>query len=180
MDPPILLQCLPLRGEPEELHKLSSSGLSLVGCAGSRFGQIMVDGWLLGTQAALEQASDGAHEDDETPDSCHPSKQLRTIWLSLVENAALKWFQRPMLAAMRMSVPADRHANFYTHFGDSSGVRSQLKMDNRFLGYVCLVDKGMVRWHVHSNEEPKEGDVEALAALITRVNASRMKLKRKT
>ena len=46
--------------------------------------------------------------------------------------------------------------------------RRPLRMENRFLGYVCLVDRGTVRWHVHSNQEPGEEAVRALAALVAK------------
>ena len=46
-------------------------------------------------------------------------------------------------------------------------MRRQLHVENRYLGYVCLVDEeAVVRWHVHSSEVPSKAQVEALQACL--------------
>jgi len=48
-------------------------------------------------------------------------------------------------------------------------LRHKLRFENRFLGYVCVVDEeGVVRWHVHSNEKPTPKQIEALRKLLVR------------
>ena len=85
---------------------------------------------------------------------------------SLVEATALTWLQRPLLWSIRASVPAEQHGSFYCHFGKAGALRRQLRMENSYLGYVCLVDRtGTVRWHVHSNEPPTDEQVGSLAAM---------------
>ena len=42
-----------------------------------------------------------------------------------------------------------------------------MQMQNRYLGYVCLVDPdGVVRWHVHGNELPAEAELAAFGSLV--------------
>jgi ATPase complex subunit ATP10 len=128
-----------------------ASRLTLLGCSGSRMAQPMVDGWLDGVLSAASAAGPA----------------LQTVRLSLVEGGALTWFERPLLWTMRATVPREQHASFFAHFGNAEPVRRQLRMENRYLGYVCLVDRaGTVRWHVHSNEPPSEEQVQGLAALV--------------
>lgn len=127
----------------------SGSGLfagrwTLLGCAGSSYAQPMVDAWLEAAEADVQRQ-----------------------WLSLLEGRVLSWFQRPLLTMMRRSVPAERHTVFCCHFGDAREVRRALQMQNKYLGYVCLVDpKGVVRWHVHGSEVPSEREVGALRSLL--------------
>ena len=92
---------------------------------------------------------------------------MQTVRLSLVEATALTWLQRPLLWSIRASVPAEQHGSFYCHFGKAGALKRQLRMENSYLGYVCLVDRtGTVRWHVHSNEPPTDEQVASLAALV--------------
>ncbi|KAL1507141.1 hypothetical protein AB1Y20_007994 [Prymnesium parvum] len=147
-------ECEPLVGERATLLKVFGDGITLLGCAGSKFSQEMVDSWLLGTRAAMA-TGDGASE-------------LNIVWLSLVDSFALGFLRRPLMAAMRMSVPPERQSLFYTYFGDSTQIRTQLKMENKFLGYVCVIDRGLVRWIAHSNEIPTDKDVQALSSLLLR------------
>lgn len=142
-----------LSGEAYDTAELLRRGVSLVGCSGSQFAAHMVDAWLDGAVDAL--AGSGGDAADG----------LRVARLSLIDGAALSWLRRPLLLSMRMSVPRERHNSFLPWFGDSTVPRRQLRMDNRFLGYVCLVDRGVVRWHVHGNEVPDSGAVSALAQL---------------
>jgi hypothetical protein len=130
---------------------------TLLGCAGSNFAQPMVDGWLTGVAGALQERGGAAAD----------ALQLR--WLSLIERAALGWFARPLLATMRMSIPAERHAAFSCRFGETTDLRADMQMPNRYLGFVCLIDgAGLVRWHVHGNEEPTGEQISALARLLER------------
>tara|TARA_B100000795_G_scaffold231015_1_gene188687 strand:+ start:433 stop:951 length:519 start_codon:yes stop_codon:yes gene_type:complete len=129
---------------------LFASRLTLLGCTGSRMAEPMVNGWLDGVTAATEAVP-----------------AMQTVRLSLVEQAALAWLQRPLLWSIRSSVPVEQHGHFYCHFGKAEALRRQLRMENSYLGYVCLVDRtGTVRWHVHSNEPPTEEQVASLAALV--------------
>jgi hypothetical protein len=135
---------------------------SLVGCAGSQFAQSMVDGWLT--------AGDGS---DATAASEAEASSLQTMRLSLIDGVLLAWLRRPLLVSMRMSVPRERHAAFMCHFGDSTEARRALHMQNRYLGYVCLVDpEGVVRWHVHGNEPPDERALGTLRKLVHAALAS--------
>lgn len=175
------------------MQQLFSNGMTLLGCSGSNFSQKMVDGWLEGVsksvnetmnkaETALEDSAPG-HVNDSVPDharipagdvaSSQGTPMLQTAWLSLVEAVALSWLRRPLLMSMRMSVPVERHSRFYTYFGKSVQVRTQLKMENRFLGYVCLIDRGIIRWMVHSSAVPSAEEVSSLAALIVRTHRSR-------
>ena len=127
---------------------------TLFGCAGSRFAQPMVDGWMDGIAAALAT-------------SPAPPTRLELRWLSLVEGSLLNWFRRPLLMTMRRAVPAARHGAFLCHFGDSSAPRRRLQMQNRYLGLVCLVDgRGIIRWHVHGSEVPSEPMVSDLMEMV--------------
>jgi len=131
---------------------------TLLGCSGSHFSQAVVDEWLLGS-------SDLGNQDEHS--TLKPD--LQVLWLSMVEGAVLSWLRRPLLASMRASVPVERHNSFLCYFGDSQKVRKRMKMDNRFLGYMCLVDpKGAVRWHIHGNKSPTPDELAALRALILR------------
>ena len=127
---------------------------TLFGCAGSRFAQPMVDGWMDGIATALAM-------------SPAPPTRLELRWLSLVEGSLLNWFRRPLLMTMRRAVPAARHGAFLCHFGDSSAPRRRLQMQNRYLGLVCLVDgRGIIRWHVHGSEVPSEPMVSDLMEMV--------------
>ena len=159
--------------ESSERVELSESGLfasrwTLLGCSGSQFAQPMVDGWVAGVPAALEarsasRRSDGGSGVVELP------LGLQARWLSLVDGAILQWLRRPLLASMRFSVAAERRASFLCHFGDSNEPRRKMQMHNKYFGLVCLVDgNGIVRWHVHGNEEPTAEQVDALAGIIER------------
>ena len=110
----------------------------------------MVNGWLDGVTAATEAVP-----------------AMQTVRLSLIEATALTWLQRPLLWSIRATVPAEQHGSFYCHFGKAGALKRQLRMENSYLGYVCLVDRtGTVRWHVHSNEPPTDEQVASLAALV--------------
>ena len=112
----------------------------------------MVNGWLDGVTAATESVP-----------------AMQTVRLSLIEATALTWLQRPLLWSIRATVPAEQHGSFYCHFGKAGALKRQLRMENSYLGYVCLVDpSGVVRWHVHSSEPPTEAATEALRALLPR------------
>ena len=66
-------------------------------------------------------------------------------------------------AASRRALLGGGHGAFLCRFGDSGRAREEMRMENRFLGYVCLVDReGVVRWHVHGNETPSEEGAHAL------------------
>jgi hypothetical protein len=133
---------------------------TLLGCAGSSFAQEMVDKWLVGAVAEEAAAAEGG--------AAAAPAGLQARWLALVEGTVLVWFQRPLLASMRRSVPAERHGRFLCRFeSDASELRRKLQMSNRYLGYVCLVDpQGVVRWHVHGNEPPTEEQLAALKSLV--------------
>ena len=129
---------------------LFASRLTLLGCTGSRMAEPMVNGWLDGVTAATESVP-----------------AMQTVRLSLIEATALTWLQRPLLWSIRATVPAEQHGSFYCHFGKAGALKRQLRMENSYLGYVCLVDRtGTVRWHVHSNEPPTDEQVASLAALV--------------
>jgi len=146
------LQAASLTGYEVETTSLFTGRWTLLGCAGSRFAQPMVDGWMDGVSAVLPE-----------------SLQLQLRWLSLIDGKLLSWFRRPLLAMMRRSVPSERHCSFLCHFGDSTEPRRRLQMQNRYLGFVCLVDgRGVVRWHVHGSEVPSEEMSLALVKLISR------------
>ena len=154
--------------EPVEL---SESGLfashewTLLGCAGSQFAQPMVDAWVEGTPPLAAAKADGGGGGGEL---------VQARWLSFVDGAVLGWLQRPLLATMRLSVPRERHAHFLCRFGDSSEPRRKMQMQNKYLGFVCLVDRGgVVRWHVHGNEVPAPEELERLAALVVRARGRR-------
>lgn len=123
--------------------------VTLLGCAGSQFAQPMVDGWL---EPFFNMGSD----------------EHQVIWLSLVHGTLLNWFRKPLVASMRASVERERHRSFFCHFGDSDVQRERLRMENRYLGYVCIVDRnGLVRWHTHSNQPPDgDGEIDSLARLL--------------
>jgi len=145
-----------LAGERDALSKggLFAQGPTLVGVSGSRFSQPMVDAWLTGVPAGGGGGGGGG-------------VPLRVLWLSLVERAALSWVQTSIRLSMRLSVPPERHGSFMCHFGDSVVARQQMRMANRFLGYVCLVDgEGVVRWHVHAAEPPTPEAVAGLQGLL--------------
>ena len=110
------------------------------------------------------------------------AEPLQARWLALVEGSIYGWLRRPLLAAMRHSVAAERHGRFLCRFeDDATELRRVLRMSNRYLGYVCLVDpQGSVRWHVHGNEEPDEQEVAALRALVAKALQFEAKAKAKT
>lgn len=153
------VEAVGLDGQPARLAAdgLFATRLTLLGVSGSRFSEAMVESWLGGVESATR----------ELP-------TMQTLRLSLVEGAALGWLQRPLLWTMRAGVPAERRGTFYCHFGDADPVRQQLRMENRFLGYVCVVDSAAtVRWHVHSSEEPADKDVSRLASLLLAEHGAR-------
>ena len=126
---------------------------TLLGCAGSQFAQPMVDSWL-DAAAGVPAAASGA-------------PAIQTRWVSLVEGVILGWLKTPLLMGMRASVQRERHEHFLCHFGDVSDARRILQMQNKYLGYVCLVDpRGVVRWHVHGNETASEQEVQLLTQLM--------------
>ena len=131
---------------------------TLLGCAGSNFAKSMVDTWM--EAAAAPELVASAAEAGRVG--------LQTSWLSLVEGTLLSWLRRPLLLSMRSSVPAERHTRFLCTFGQMEQVRRTLQMQNKYLGYVCLVDpQGIVRWHVHGNEVPSDTQVRDLCLLYT-------------
>jgi len=141
---------------------------TLLGCAGSAFAQPMVDAWLRAGEATVA-AAEATVEAAAQPSL--PS-QVQRQWLSFIEGRMLEWFQRPLLTMMRRSVPTERHAVFCCHFGDAREARRAIQMQNKYLGYVCLVDpKGVVRWHVHGSEVPSEPEVDALHSLLRRATS---------
>lgn len=147
-----------------ETVQLSPAGLfggqwTLLGCAGSKFTQPMVDGWVNGVMNALEAES---------------APVVQPAWLSLVDGTILSWLRWPLVATMRMSVPREQHASYLCRFGDAADMRRRMHMHNRYLGFVCLVDgQGVVRWHVHGNVVPDEAAVGKLAQLIKKDVANR-------
>jgi len=176
VDPPPTALCAPtaafafpnlsatsLAGQEEQFGTAAGSLFNgrwtLVGMLGSNFAQEMVDGWILGVAGTSGEAA---------PASGGAPAPLQTRWLSIVEGAVLGWLRWPLLASMKRGVPAERHARFLCLFDDdASGLRDALRMSNRYLGYVCLVDPhGRVRWHTHGNEVPTEDAVAALKALV--------------
>jgi len=187
------LQARSLNGETRSLSASDAFAhrFSLVGCAGSRFSEAMVEGWLGAfEQAAVGEAaaaaggrgscdsgsgggggggggSSGGGSGGRGGGESSPLPQV--LRLSLAEGTALSWLRWPLLASMRVSVPAARRPSFMVCFGDLTGARRKMRMENRYLGYVCLVDpSGVVRWHVHSSEPPTEAATEALRALLPR------------
>ena len=113
----------------------------------------MVNGWLDGVTAATESVP-----------------AMQTVRLSLIEATALTWLQRPLLWSIRATVPAEQHGSFYCHFGKAGALKRQLRMENSYLGYVCLVDRtGTVRWHVHSNEVPGDADLDDFRKIVRRL-----------
>lgn len=158
------IQAQSLAGDEVNLST-SSGGLfsnnkwTLLGCASSNFAQQMVDSWL---DSATPLLTMKAADEDE------PRLQVR--WLSFVEGRLMSWLRRPLMASMRSSVPKDRHSTFLCNFAvDTVDVRKALLMQNKYLGYVCLVDpKGVVRWHVHGNELPNEQELSHLTKLMKR------------
>jgi hypothetical protein len=131
--------------------ELFAGQLTLVGCVGARFSEKMVDGWLEGGASAVADAQ----------------PPLQTLRLSLVDGVKYRWVRPLLLASMRLSVPADRHDSFYVCMDDLSEVTKGLRMSNRFLGYVCLVDgAGLIRWHVHSSKPPTTEEVATLAGIL--------------
>ena len=153
---------------------------TLLGCAGSQFSQPMVDGWLdpfaregvANVEQAVvnmvEQQGAVANVGIANVDSLEVDSRFQVLWLSLVHGAVLDWFRKPLLSSMRASVRHERHGSFCCHFGDGREERETLNMENRYLGYVCIVDRsGLVRWHTHSNQPPSGDDeVSSLARLI--------------
>jgi hypothetical protein len=160
---------------------------TVLGCAGSNFSQPMVDGWLeslaplLPDSAAAPAAAAAERASASAADEGSPSREdgaeaasaasllpLQVRWLSFVEGRVLSWIARPLMMSMRASVPRERHERFLCHFAvDTVEVRKVLLMQNRYLGYVCLVDpQGVVRWHVHGNELPSEQEASRFRALV--------------
>lgn len=137
---------------------------TVLGCTGSNFAAPMVDGWLTSIgESSAATATDGP----ESPSSAAMIPNVQVRWLSFVEGMLLSWFRRPLLVSMRRSVPSDRHESFLCHFGDSDAARKVLLMQNRYLGYVCVVDpQGVVRWHVHGNEVPGAKDLATLNGIL--------------
>ena len=153
------VQVTPLEGgDPLGLRAAShddDNSWTLLGCAGSQFAQKMVDQWMTGVSAEVLRAG--------------VSQATQFRWLSLVEGSLLSWFRRPLLATMRYSVPEERRGSFLVHFGDSSMLRHQIQMENRYLGHVCLLDPGRkMRWHVHGSETPGDAEIKTLVQLIIR------------
>jgi len=153
------LEVLPLAGGTARIAPdgLLAGRRTLIGCSGSNFAQPMVDGWLDGVASLVEEEG--------------PSQRPQLLWLSLVENKLVSFFQRPLMASMRLSVPRERHSSFLCYFGDTAAARKRMRMQSRYLGYVCLADeKGVVRWHVHGNEPPTEAALASLRDLLRRAD----------
>jgi len=150
-----------LGGDMRSLDKadLFKGKRSLVGCAGSRFSEAMVDAWLEGISSNTTSV--------ESNGGASGSPPLQVLRLALVEGTILSLLRMPLLASMRMTVPKSQRDSFFVSFGDTSQMRRQLHVENRYLGYVCLVDEeAVVRWHVHSSEVPSKAQVEALQACL--------------
>lgn len=115
-------------------------GPTLVGVAGSRFAQPMVDAWVDGVAAKMAPSAEDDAGVNSDASAVPRSGGLQLLRLSLVEGAALSMLRTPLRLSMRLSVPSEQRAGFVCHFGDVAGAREKLRMTNRFLGYACLVD----------------------------------------
>ena len=158
------LPAVSLAGAEARLAKdgLLAGKATLLGFSSSQMSMGMVDGWLNGAATLLGGGDGDGDGDAAVPAAAADPPPLQTLRMSLVDNAFVGLLRRPLLASMRMSVPAEQHASFYCYFGDTTAFRTKMGMENKYLGYVCLVDPdGVVRWHVHGSELPAEGDLDA-------------------
>ncbi len=84
-------------------------------------------------------------------------------------NAAWKVLSWMIDSGMRGGIPAEKHDNVVTFYGDYSGYQEALGMENTNFAYVFLLDrKGIIRWkgHGYANPEAEKELIEAGKALI--------------
>lgn len=128
--------------DPSDLFK---GELSLMGCAGSRFSEAMVNAWLDGVAGTSGAAGAAIEGDRAKGEGDHilgaggvseaaaaavcdtggsigggSAPSVRILRLALVEGAILSWLRLPLLASMRVTVPAAQRDSFFVCFGDTS------------------------------------------------------------
>jgi hypothetical protein len=94
----------------------------------------------------------------------------QVVELSLIDNGPLTWLVKPiLLPSIRSAIPPERRRHFLCLFGDSLDVRRALKIQNRFAGYVYIVDRrAHVAWHAagHRKTDVGERDVDLVRILL--------------
>lgn len=126
---------------PTEAHALSGKlrtlgpadlfkgKLSLIGCAGSRFSEAMVNDWLNGIAGEESSAAAGcpvAPSPESSSDAAiaaapaPPCPAVQILRFGLVEGLVLRLLQWPLICSMRMTVPAEKRDSFYLKFGNTS------------------------------------------------------------
>jgi hypothetical protein len=72
-------------------------------------------------------------------------------------------------SGMRGGIPVEKHNNVVTFYGDYSGYRKTLRMEDTNLAYVFLLDqKGIIRWkgQGYTRPETERELIETAKALI--------------